>query len=118
MDLMIRNFTKLVVLAVVVAVLWYFQTSWKNYGIVKNESESKCIHCNGLQDKKDEYGSLRFESFRDQMETKVLSRGLRWLENSSEITNSKGTPFLHAKTNFSVSLKDDPANDDVSRSLL
>ncbi|XP_052801563.1 mitochondrial sodium/calcium exchanger protein-like isoform X2 [Mya arenaria] len=112
MDLMIRNFIKLVVLAAICAILFYFHSNAKQYGVVNNESESKCVWCNNENEKSDNYHKLHSDAYRNHFATKIQSRGLRWLKNDSDITITKGTQVMYSlKT---LTLTDDPDTDDCS----
>lgn len=106
MDLKIKHFTKLVIFAVIVAVLWYFHVKASTFETVTVESESRQYLSDKLGFDLNNNVKLQADAYRQTVTTKVRSRGLKWAEDLSSKSDGEGKQLYTGSEWNSITLKD------------
>lgn len=104
MDIKIKHFTKLVIFAVILSVLWYFHSKATTFGTVFVESESRHDNANVAFSGKYNNVHLQAGAYRQEIPNKLKSRNLQWLQahDQHEFQSSQGKQ-LHTGSEWNSS---------------
>lgn len=111
MDLKIKHFTKLVIFAVIVAVLWYFHSKAKTFGTVFVESESRQYLGDKLRLNSVSHTKIQADAYRQTLPSRVRNRGLKWSQDLSPEMGIKGEQLYTGSERNSISLKEGDDSD-------
>lgn len=116
MNIKIKHFTKLVILAIVLAVLWYFYSKAKTFGIIAHveKSEINCEFCDHGSTELDKGSHLHARAYRQNYGTNFRVRGLRWVENDTTGFVDKGNALMTTTAMVGNTTTADPSKADVS----
>lgn len=111
MDLKIKHFTKLVIFAVIVAVMWYFHSKAKTFGTVFVESESRQYIGDKLRFNSFSHAKVPADAYRQTLSSRVRNRGLKWSQDLSPEMGIKGELLHTGSERNSITLKDGDDSD-------
>lgn len=116
MNIKIKHFTQLAILTIALAVLWYFYSKAKTFGIIAHveKSERNCEFCDHGSTKLDKTSHLHARAYRQNYATKFRARGLRWIENDTTGFVDKGNALMTTIAMLGNTTTEDPTKADVS----